>query len=80
MIDEYLYIGALASTQLIMAPMSVVDLIHFAKRDSLTQDQIQPAQNSSTTSSDNSGVLTTLSGTLYIGPIASILVLFLFVM
>jgi hypothetical protein len=65
-----------------MAPMSVVDLIPFAKRDSLVQDQIQPVQNSSTTSSDadSSGRLTTLSGTLYIGPIASILVLILFLM
>jgi hypothetical protein len=65
-----------------MAPMSVVDLIRFAKRDSLIEDQIQPAQNSSMTSSDvdSSGPLTTLNGTLYIGPIASILVLFLYVM
>lgn len=65
-----------------MAPMSAVDLIHFAKRDSLTEDQLQTPQNSSMNSSDvdNSRPLTTLGGTVFIGLVVFILVLLLYVM
>jgi len=64
-----------------MAPMPVVYLPRFTKRDSPIKDHIRPVQNSSMTSSDvdASGQLAPLNGTLYIAPIGSILVLVLYV-